>query len=362
MKQQICCTALITIILSVVSVSVMAQNERTIQLQTDDGQIEVPLQDGVPLRILSDGDISATALTGFSCPSDGPSCEDVEVSLGTADGGEFTVSPNPVEQGNSVTVNWAAVGAWECEGTGLPGTTWNSSNPKDPSGQQSVGTSALDANESYPLEITCSNGPVTDSRTISLAVEEDTGPPPPQGCEDVPALGDYPDWAPADSILRGDNTHDPEVFADIFNSPFPGTTNTAHFEIRKGRYAAIRFQTPSNLNATTEGQFNSVAAGQVYPGGDKRLVSISQCPGVFDPQHVADEDCLKNLNLTTPMYWRGPDSSDAAYRCNLQPDTTYYLNIVYSRSEVGDFPPEQATCESGESHCGSLMYHSSTLQ
>lgn len=362
MKQQVRCTALLTFVFSLASMSAMAQNDRTLELQTDEGQIDIPLEESVPLRLLGDGDVTATALSGFTCPTDGPSCEDVQVSLGATDGGGFAVSPNPVELGSNVSINWTGVGAWECEGTGLPGTTWNSDNPKQPTGQQSVNTGALQADQSYPLEVICSNGPVTDSRTISLAVDEDTGPPPPQGCEDVPALGDSAGWAPASSILRNNSTHDPEVFEDIFGEPFPGTTNTAHFEIRKGQYAAIRFRTPEVLDSTEFGQFNSVSAGQVYPGGDRRLVSISQCPGVFDPQYLADDDCIQSLNLTTPMYWRGPNSSDAAFRCNLEPDTTYYLNFIYSRSDVGDFPPEQAPCEAGETHCGSLMYHSSTLQ
>jgi len=367
MKQQFRWIALIGAAFSLASLSALAQTteERTLQLQTDGGQIPVPLEDGIPLRILSDGDISATAEPGFSCPTDGPTCDDVQVSLRTVDGGAFTLSPNPVTQGSNVTINWNGRGAWSCEGAGLSGTTWNTSNPKDPNGVQSVNTGPLTAGSNgtdYTVELTCSNGPVTDTRNLTLTVEEDSGPPPPQGCENVPELASFSGWQEASSILLDDSSHDPNSFADVFNGPFPGTTNTAHIEIRKGQYASIQFQTPGTLLATDDGQFNSVNAGQIYPGGDQRLVSITKCPGVFDPQHVADDDCLKSLGISTPMYWEGPNSPQAAFWCNLEPNQTYFLNILYSRSDVGDFPPEQAPCESGETHCSSLMYHSSSLQ
>ena len=362
MKQQVSCTALLTLVFSLAPMSAMAQNERTLELQTDDGQIDVPLQDGVPLRILSDGDIAATALSGFSCPTDGPSCEDVEVSLSANDGGQFAVNPNPVEVGSNVSIDWVGIGAWECEGSGLPGTTWNSNNPKQPAGQQSVNTGALQANQSYPLEVVCSNGPVTASRTISLLVEEDTGAPPPEGCEDVPALGDFAGWAPADGIVRDDSTHDPSDFADIFNGPFPGTSNTVHVEMRKGRYAAIGFTTPSTLNSSDFGNFNSENAGQIFPNGDTRLVSITKCPGVFDPQYIDDpDDCIDSELMTDTFRWVGPNHPNSSFLCNLEPSTTYFFNFIYSNSAVGDFPPEQATCEPGETSCGSLLTHFSNL-
>jgi len=360
MKQQFRSTALIAIVFSLASVSATAQNERTLELQTDDGQIDVPLEDGVPMRILSNGDISASAIPGFSCPTDGASCDDVQVSLASADGGALTVSPNPVTQGNNVSIGWTGVGAWECEGAGLSGTTWNSANPKQASGQQSVNTGPLQAGTTHPVEVICANGPVTDTRTVMLTVEEDTIIDPP-GCEDVPELREFQDWTLADGILRNDDTHDPNVFADIFNAPFPGTSNTAHIEIRKGRYAAIRFTTPSGLNASHQGQFNSENAGQIFPNGDKRIVSITKCPGVFDPQFVEQSACIQSLNMTNEHRWVGPGHPDSGFRCELQADTTYYLNIVFSRSELGDFPPLQAPCESGETVCGGLMRSSSNL-
>lgn len=359
MKQHFRLTALIVFVFLLASVSTVTQAQRTLELQTDDGQIDVPLEEGIPMRILSDGDVSATAAAGFSCPTDGPTCEDVQVSLSTTVGGSFTLTPNPIEVGSNLSINWTGVGAWECQGAGLPGTTWDSNNPKPPSGQQSVGTGELVAGNSYSVELTCSNGPVTDMRSITLDVEEDTAP---AGCEGVAELGDFQGWTPAGSILWNDSTHDPGKFADIFKAPFPGTTNSAHLSIRKGEYAAIKFTTPSGMLSTDSGQFNSESAGQIYPGGDRRLVSISRCPGVFDPAAMEDDDCIRSLGITQGFYWFGPDHPDDDFRCTLQSDTTYYLNILYSQSAVGDFPPVQAPCESGQTHCNSLKYHGSNLQ
>lgn len=354
-------TALTALVLTLASLPAMAQTQRNLELQTDEGQIDVPLEDGVPLRILSNGDISATAVPGFSCPTGGASCDDVQVSLAGADGGVFTVSPNPVQQGGSVTMNWNGIGAWECQGTGLTGTTWNSVNPKQPRGQQSVSTGDLQAGTSYPVELTCSNGPVTDTGIVSLTVEEDTVIEP-EGCENVPELREFTGWAAATSILYNNSSHNPGVFADIYNAPFPGTTNTAHLNILKGRYAAIQFTTPSTLGSGDEGNFNSENASQVYPNGDTRIVSITRCPGVFDPQYVEDSDCIKSLGISDALKWVGPNHPESGFRCNLQAGTTYFLNMIYSRSALGNFPPTQAPCESGQTHCGSLSTHFSNLQ
>ncbi len=359
MKQITRSTAMIALTLSLAAGPAMAQSQdRTLELQTDDGLIQIPLDTSVPMKLLSEGDVSATAKAGFACPTGGASCDDVQVSMSTSNGGAFTVSPGTVSHGSNVNIQWDSRGAWSCEGSGLPGTAWNNSNPKQPGGSQSVNTGPLTPGTTYQVEVNCSNGPVSDSRTLALTVTEDTVPVP-AGCEGVPALSSYPGWSEATSILYNNSTHNPRVFADIFNQPFPGTPNTAILHMQKGRYAAIRFTTPSDLNHTNRGQFNGESAGQVYPfGGDQMIFSIASCPGVFDPQYVDQADkCLKKVNVSTPFYWAGPGHPYAQYDCELQPNTTYYLNILYSQSPAGTMPPVQAPC-GGRSSCGSLRYHS----
>src|SRR5699024_5355129 len=125
--------------------------QRTLKLQTDDGPIEIPLDTSVPMKLLSEGNVSATAESGFVCPKDGASCDDVQVSLGTADGGKLTLSSSSVSHGSNVNIAWQSRGAWTCEGSGLPGTDWNNSNPKDPVDSLSVNTAALDPGTTYQV-------------------------------------------------------------------------------------------------------------------------------------------------------------------------------------------------------------------
>ncbi len=343
MKQNFRSTILIALVFSLAAVPAMAQTERTLELQTDDGQIDVPLEDGVPLRILSNGDISATAQAGFSCPTGGASCDDVQVSL-NSNGGSFTLSPTTVTQGSNVSIQWNGAGAWECQGSGLPGTSWNSVNPKQPSGSQNVGTSALTAGNSYQVEVTCSNGPVTDSRIRTLTVQEDTIPDP-EGCEDVAELSDFPDWAEATDALYGSGVVNPSTWSAVFGDSFP-EGGTFHLQLTKGEYAAMRFTTPANLNSLSAGSINSeISSTSSQSGAGPRMISITTCPGVFDPQEISDSDCLAaNVGSGESFKWTGPGHQFAFFQCELQPNTTYYLNMLFSDSDAGTLPPEQATC------------------
>jgi len=357
MKQTFRSNVLLALVLALASATAIAQTERTIEIQTDEGQLDVPLDDGVPLRILTDGDISATAIQGFSCSSGGATCDDVQVSMSSADGGSFTLSPNPVNQGSNVSIGWSGTGAWECTGTGLPGTTWNNQNPKQPSGQQSVGTGPLTAGTSYDVEVTCSNGPVTDTRVLSLTVEEDTIPDP-EGCENVPELSDYAGWSEATNVGYDDDFLDPGQWATVFGNPFPGG-GQVRFELTKGQYAAMAFTTPSNLNSNDQGRVGSAEAAGGSSGTGVRMMSISRCPGVFDPEYIEDPGCLKtNMGSGTEFNWYGPNHEWADFPgfCELQADTTYYMNVIFSDSSAGTIPPEQDECRSaGETACSLYM-------
>ena len=77
--------------------------------------------------------------------------------------GALIVSPTTIGQGSNVQVTWDSRGAWECSGTGLPGTSWNTNNPKAPSGSVFVDTDNVPL-DTYTVELTCVNGPVNDSR------------------------------------------------------------------------------------------------------------------------------------------------------------------------------------------------------
>lgn len=351
MKKTTRSIATIALILSLAVGPALAQGQqRTLELQTDDGLIEIPLDSSVPMKLLSEGDISATAEAGFACPTDGASCDDVQVSLDT-----LIVSPDTVSHGSNVNIQWGSQGAWTCQGSGLPGTVWNSGNPKDPTDSQSVNTGDLDPGTSYQVEITCSNGPISASLTRTLTVTEDSVPVP-AGCENVPPLSDYPEWTEASDVRYGTPVVNPATWVSVFGREFP-KGGTFHFELTKGEYAAMKITTPAYLSSSSSGQINAEIKGtSSYSGAGPRMVSITPCPGVFDPQEISDPKCLKAAGSTDSFYWVGPGHPYSSFQCELQPNTTYYVNMLFSGSSAGTMPPVQSDCRySSDAACSLLL-------
>lgn len=171
------------------------------------------------------------------------------------------------------------------------------------------------------------------------------------GCP--PELSSYPEWSEATDIEYFEDP-DPGVYSEVFGRPFPANSHTTHLEMQRGTYAAIRFQTPSHLDSSHSGSWNSEKASSAFaiaPG--PRILSVSRCPGDFDPANIAD-DCIKQLYTADSFNWTGPGHEYAYFQCELQPDTTYYLNIVYADSPLGQMPPNQSECGDAPA-CGSLL-------
>lgn len=332
---------------------VQAQS-RNLELNTDEGPLTVPLDDNVGVRILSNGDISATATSDFACQQ-GATCDDVQVSV-SGSNGSLAVSPSTVAQGSNFSVTWSSRGAWECNGTGLPGTTWNSSNPKPPSGNISVNTSGVPL-DTYNLELTCVNGPVTATRTVQLTVDEQSSSGPggielPAICDQVGELRDFQGWSQTNNGREPFSSSEEQSFAEYFG-PWPGAGISVDVGIPKNQYAALVFTT-GNLDAGSGGQFNREAVTPINDsvvGPGPQIVSFSRCPGDFDPTSPAldSPNCVikASFNFST-IKWGGPGSSAA---CQLQSNTQYFMNIVYSNSSLGTLPPVQADC-GGEPRCG----------
>jgi hypothetical protein len=331
--------------------------DRTLWLQTEDGMLEVPLKAGQSMSVLADGDVSAVADDEFVCSmDDGASCEDVEVSL-TDSFSSFSISPSTVTQGANVTISWRARGAWECVGSGLPGTTWNSGNPKVPAGSTTVSTSALAAGTSYSVAIECSNGPESASRTVSLNVSEPDGGTP-ASCDDRPPLGTLPDWSPASDVVIGSNPN-PGIYTEVFpGDAFPGTTNNFPFYLRKGEYAAMRFTVPSNLSARGGWRIAPYHSGGSTYGQGLAFVTLSRCPGDFDVATMDDPNCGRISDTgegwLVPRWSTNPNDPQAS-RCHLEPGETYYMNVLFSGTlDQLQFPPVQHDCQ-GRSRCAAYL-------
>lgn len=348
MKTNACLYALVLLLPASLT---FAQN-KTLELETDQETLSIPLADGSVLQIRADGSAAATAESGFVCDQ-GASCEDVQVSMADPDG-SLTLSRSVVRQGGILQIDWNSRGAWECTGSGLTGTSWNQDNPKPASGQQSVSTEGVAVGE-YELELLCANGPVSATRTATLTVEEESSAVPAE-CSGVAQLSDYEGWQVATDAQPPFGSNESQLFSTFFGA-WPGTGNSDNIGILKGEYLSLPFTT-GILDSDSRGQFNreqpSVSTGSTI-GPGPLIVSISRCPGDFDPQAgaVPSAACVISAPFSfSSIRWGGPESGRG---CELSSNTDYYFNLVYTSSSVGELPPVQAEC-GGKARCGNLWW------
>ena len=328
--------------------SLTLAQSRTLELQTSEGPLVIPLADGSVLELLGDGNVTASAIDGFICGEETVSCEDVDVSMRTADGGFFSSTRNQVPQGQSFQLSWSSRGAWECIGSGMADSDWNSSNPKEPTGVETVSTAGISPG-SYELQLLCQNGPESDTRTVSVTVQD----PSPDVCSGITELKDFTGWSAATDAKPPFGSSDVQTFSAFFGA-WPGTGNNFTLGIRKNQYLALPFTT-GTLTSSSSGQFNREQVPPIYEsqvGGGKVIVSFSQCPGDFDPDSEANVCVIEASSNIFSLQWGGPGSGRA---CELQSNTPYYVNVLYASSAIGTLPPVQADCQ-GKNRCGALWW------
>lgn len=343
MHRKLLLIALITVPLLGFGSSAQAQS-RALELDTSEGVLVIPLADGSLLELLPDGGVTATAIDSFACGEETASCEDVEVSMLEIDGGSLSLSRSQVPQGQSFQATWSSRGAWECVGSGLPGSEWNTSNPKEPSGTQTVSTGGVSPGH-YALELVCQNGPETASRTVSLTVQD----PSPDVCSGVTELRDFSGWSVATDARPPFGSNELQTFSNFFGS-WPGSGNNNPIGIRKNQYLALPFTT-GTLGSSSGGQFNREQIPPTWEsqvGTGKVIVSFSLCPGDFDPASDANACVMEASSNIFALRWGGPGSGRA---CELQSNTDYFMNVLYAASAIGTLPPTQADCQ-GKPRCG----------
>lgn len=331
--------------------------QTTIELDQDGNFfLSIPLDDSQPVTIDPEtGRLRATAASGFSCSTGG--CEDVQVSFASADGGFFLVDGNSstsVPETGSVTFDWGARGAWTCQGTGLPGTTWNNAG-KLPFGPQTVSVSNL-APGNYDAGLTCSNGAgnTAVATTVRVNVQESSVQIPPQ-CQ-----GRQPAQAVPTQICESNGVFGPNTaincfsYASLFGTDFPGFGQARDFFLDRDRYVALEFDTTGMTESN--GGWAHEAASIPPTNGGSRIMTISQCPGDFDRQAIESEmgpGCyVKTGGFTPSVTWKR--AGTVGSQCELDLNTTYYLNIIFTRDPAGTPPGElDWSCEDPQANaCG----------
>jgi hypothetical protein len=336
----------------------------TLTINQPDGSVEtVTLSPGSQAFLNSDGNIVVDSESPLQC-SEG--CE-VELDFFTATGGGQSANEGgslTVTQGQNIVFDWSARGGWSCAASGLPGSaTWENDalksyrtfggqNDGNVVSTDSVAVSAT----AYNATLTCSTSSGTStsgSIAITIDEEDDTNPDPdpnPDFCSDRQSLSDFTtvDVERATDVLLANDAEDGTMFSSVFGMAFPAfSAPQKKFRLFDGFYASMQFQTPSNLSGAGTIFFNELVG---TAGGD-RIVAISPCEGDFNPLDLP-QDCVQKLSGISSYRWTS-SAQDNSAGCLLQPEQTYFLNIIYTDNNVGDWPV-QYSCPflSGTDRCG----------
>jgi hypothetical protein len=319
----------------------------TLTINQPDGSVEtVTLSPGSQAFLNSDGNIVVDSESPLQC-SEG--CE-VELDFFTATGGGQSANEGgslTVTQGQNIVFDWSARGGWSCAASGLPGSaTWENDALKSYrtfGGQNDGNLVSTDgvavSTSAYTATLTCSTSSgVSTSGSIGITIEEedDTSPDPdpnPDFCSDRPSLSELTSIERASDVLLSTTTEDGTLFNSVFGHDFPGfPAPQKAFRLFDGFYASMQFTTPSNLSNAGKIFFNELLG---TAGGD-RIVAISPCEGDFNPQGLPAH-CVKKLTGLGQLRWTS-SQDDQLNGCYIESGKTYFLNIIYTSDDVGDWP------------------------
>jgi len=244
----------------------------------------------------------------------------------------LSVSPSAVQEGQTVRVTWQSTNADSCLvpsglSNGLPG--W--SGLKSASGFEDIDISGAVNPGSYSVRLQCQNSGGTSQVAQRTVTVQNTTP---TACS--------PNQLPPTSMTRAQQCSQSDVgtscqdYSSYFGG-FPGTTSIRFFVLQRNRYAAMAF-TPDEIPSQARLDFgvDGLQTGGIPSG--QLIWSISNCPGDFNRSAVidvmGDSDCFKDgIFANSGFSIGGPGfatSGDGRCGLNLDPGTTYYLNIVYS--------------------------------
>ena len=368
MNSRVITVPVLSVALFVIGVgSAFGQNGPTLILETEPEETTIPLTGDVSL--LSTGDIRATPVDGSACQASS-TCEGVQVLVESFDSDIETSAGIEVDEGESFSLAWSSLGAISCSGGG-DFSAWSARAQLAPDSRDEAAAGKLvttkvgDAADSpYKLTIQCSNGTVASAvsavSTIPLTVNEYVAPSP-TSCEGREPI---PDWQ---RLTTGSlsclyefglktSADCREWSPNLWSGPFlesAGLPKRILTNVSANRqYVAIKFTT-DGLNPKAYGQFSVESAGAgVFR--ERVLATISQCPGDFNPEQVTG--CYLNPGTFSPFRWRAPDSTGFSTDCVLEPDTTYYLNMLSSTSPLGTLPEKIVPSEQCETErCGLLI-------
>jgi len=216
----------------------------------------------------------------------------------------LTASNNSILEGESVTISWATTDADSCTPVN-GGGGWSSQVIGLPSGTSASFTLATAG--TYTFRLNCSNAtPTSTFRTVSVVVSAEVVPNP-TNCPTPALAGNTVAW----SSHFGQAWPDPTYAEKLTSIPTRG-------------YLAIEFNTGSIV------ENGGIASIQHTSTSGDRLGAISECPGDFS-ERLPDSilRCTENWYIGGGIGWNTFDGNQSG-QCNLEPNTTYYLNLTFT--------------------------------
>lgn len=347
----------------------LSAQDKQLILQTDPEPTVIDLTGS--LQIDSDGSINATPVDPEACTATG-TCEGVAVDITSfsANSQESSVS---VSQGTALEFRWASRGAWACDGGGLTGWTGTGKLPTNTAGE-SVATGTLNPGN-YTATLACYNGTIQADPQQSIAIEvvEDSNPPP-EGCENRTLPSDWvrlTDGGNSCSYKYGtaghglDTADDCRFFGktDGHNGvwPWPWPEQTSFQKVlgvpsdNNGKYyIALEFNSGSIPSGTTR-TINVNLPQTSSLENERKLISISQCPGDFNKSAIDTEmgaGCIM-ASFTSGIQWGGADKASDMFVCGLESNTRYYFNVIFTSSTLGTSPANMQPNCTNTAGCGS---------
>jgi hypothetical protein len=308
------------LLLAVAPVAAQAQKISFKKNATDSTALTtVDLATNTTVQILANGDIDAVCTDA----NDDNRCDSIPTSGGNPPVIDtFTRSKATVAPGESFTITWATTNADVCRASSTPpNNLW--SGPKDVAGSSNV---------SFPsplttpaaLALVCYNTGSSEDGLVQVAVEGQTQPP--TGCSRTDPLINPTGLSRASATWQS-----------IFGKPFPPDAGgVRNLTLGTTQYAVLPFTTTANRNYTMETLplYEGNASSGMY-------VSISDCEADFRGASTAEPPpgdptlasmCRINVGPESNMSFTTQSSADRNYNCVLEPNKTYYMNIIMSSS------------------------------
>lgn len=277
----------------------------------------VDLAPNTSVQILANGDIDATCVDA----NNDSKCDSIPTGGGGTPPviGTFTRSSATVTPGTNFTLTWSATGADVCLASANP-TNAGWTGPKLVSGTATVNYPTALATPAQ-LALTCYAENASADGVVSVAVEGTSQPPPTGACTRSGPL-----------INPTGYSNSGATWVSLFGKPFPPDARTVqNITLGTKQFASLPFTTAVNRTYRVE-------TLPLYEGAysDAMFMSISDCAGDFrggvpNPpvdDHTLTTTCRIPLGPEASTSFTTDQSADPGFNCVLQPNKTYYMNLM----------------------------------